>query len=152
MAINMELIKELRAKTGAGVMDAKVALEEANGDMAQAEEWLKQKGINSAAKKSDRVTKQGLIDAYIHNGRIGVMIEVNCETDFVARTDDFKQLCHDLALQVASMNPESVEALLDQEFIKNPSTKIVDLVKSAIAKVGENIVVARFTRFELGEA
>lgn len=150
MPINMDDIKTLRAKTGAGVMDAKTALEQSSGDMAKAEEWLKQKGLASAAKKSDREAKQGLVDAYIHNGRIGVLVEINCETDFVARTDDFKQLCHDVALQIASMNPESVEELLDQEFIKNPSDKISDLVKAAIAKLGENILIGRFTRYELG--
>jgi elongation factor Ts len=150
MPLNMDLIKELRAKTSAGVMDAKNALEAANGDLAKAEEWLKQKGLASAAKKSEREAKQGLVDAYLHNGRIGVLLEINCETDFVARTDDFKQLCHDVALQIASMNPQTVEELLDQEFIKNPSDKISDLVKGAIAKLGENILVGRFTRYELG--
>jgi elongation factor Ts len=150
MALNTEQIKELRAKTGAGVMDAKTALEESGGDVAKAEEWLKQKGLASAAKKSERETKQGLIDAYIHNGRIGVLLEVNCETDFVARTEDFQQLCHDLALQIASMAPENVEQLLEQDFIKNPSETIQDLVKGAIAKLGENIVIGRYTRYELG--
>lgn len=150
MPINTEDIKKLRDKTGAGVMDVKQALDESGNDLAKAEEWLKQKGLASAAKKSDREAKQGLVDAYIHNGRIGVLVEINCETDFVARTDDFKQLCHDVALQIASMNPESVEELLDQEFIKNPSDKISDLVKAAIAKLGENILIGRFTRYELG--
>ena len=98
MALNTEQIKELRAKTGAGVMDAKNALEESNGDVAKAEQWLKKKGLASAAKKSERETKQGLIDAYVHNGRIGALVEVNCETDFVARTEDFQNLCHDIAL------------------------------------------------------
>lgn len=150
MPLNTDQIKELRAKTGAGVMDAKTALEESNGDVAKAEEWLKQKGLASAAKKSQRETKQGLVDAYIHNGRIGVLLEINCETDFVARTDDFKQLCHDVALQIASMEPESVKALLEQDFIKDPSQTILDLVKGAIAKIGENIVINRFVRYELG--
>jgi elongation factor Ts len=150
MAMNMDDIKALREKTGAGVMDAKNALEASSGDMAGAEEWLKQKGLASAAKKSDRETGAGLIDTYIHNGRIGVMAEVNCETDFVARTDDFKGLCHDLCLQIASMSPESVDELLGQDFIKNPSNTINDLVKGAIAKLGENIVVRRFVRYELG--
>lgn len=150
MPLNTELIKELRAKTGAGVMDAKNALEEAKGDLGKAEEWLKQKGLASAAKKSERETKAGLIDSYLHNGRIGVLLEINCETDFVARTDDFKQLCHDVALQIASMDPENVETLLEQDFIKDPSQTIADLVKGAIAKIGENIVINRFTRYELG--
>lgn len=150
MPLNTDQIKELRSKTGAGVMDAKNALEQSGGDLNKAEEWLKQKGLASAAKKSERETKQGLVDAYIHNGRIGVLLEVNCETDFVARTEDFKQLCHDIALQIASMDPATVEELLGQDFIKNPSETIQDLVKGAIAKLGENIVVSRFTRYEVG--
>ena len=150
MALNTDQIKELRTKTGAGVMDAKQALEEANGDMAKAEEWLKQKGLASAAKKGDRETTQGLVESYIHNGRIGALVEVNCETDFVAKTEDFQALAKDVAMQVAAMGPENVEELLEQEFIKDPSHKISDLVKGAIAKVGENIVIGRFTRFELG--
>ena len=151
MALNTEQIKELRAKTGAGVMDAKNALEESNGDVAKAEQWLKKKGLASAAKKSERETKQGLIDAYVHNGRIGALVEVNCETDFVARTEDFQNLCHDIALQVASMNPENVEELLKQDSIKHSSQTIQDMVTATIAKLGENIVISRFTRFELGQ-
>src|SRR5690606_19119990 len=143
-------IKELRQKTRAGVMDVKQALEESNGDMAKAEEWLKQKGLASAAKKGDRETSQGVIATYIHNGRIGAMVEVNCETDFVAKTDDFQNLSQDIAMQVAAMDPENIEALLEQEFIKDPSHKISDLVKGAIAKLGENIVIGRFVRYELG--
>ena len=151
MALNTEQIKELRAKTGAGVMDAKNALEESNGDVAKAEQWLKKKGLASAAKESERETKQGLIDAYVHNGRIGALVEVNCETDFVARTEDFQNLCHDIALQVASMNPENVEELLKQDSIKHSSQTIQDMVTATIAKLGENIVISRFTRFELGQ-
>ncbi len=150
MALNTELIKELREKTGAGIMDAKQALEESGQDMAQAEEWLKQKGLASAAKKGDRETKQGLVETYIHNGRIGAMVEVNCETDFVAKTEDFQTLAKNIAFQVVSMDPETVEELLKQDFIKDPSTSIEDLIKAAIAKLGENIVVGRFVRYELG--
>lgn len=150
MAINTEQIKELREKTSAGVMDVKQALEESNGDMAKAEEWLKQKGLASAAKKGDREASQGLVETYVHNGRIGVLVEVNCETDFVAKTDDFKALAKDVAMQIAAMNPENVEALLEQEFIKDSSQTISDLVKGAIAKMGENVVVRRFERYELG--
>lgn len=150
MAINTELIKELREKTRAGVMDVKQALEESNGDVAKAEEWLKQKGLASAAKKGDRETSQGLIASYIHNGRIGALVEVNCETDFVAKTEDFQELANNVAMQVAAMDPENVEALLEQEFIKDPSHTIADLVKGAIAKLGENINIGRFTRYELG--
>ncbi len=150
MAVNTELIKELREKTRAGVMDVKQALEESDGDMAKAEAWLKQKGLASAAKKGDRETGQGLIEAYIHNGRIGALVEVNCETDFVAKTEDFQTLAKDVAMQVAAIGAENVEELLEQEFIKDPSHKISDLVKGAIAKLGENIVIGRFTRYELG--
>ncbi len=150
MPLNTDLIKELRAKTGAGIMDAKNALEQSNNDMAKAEDWLKEKGLASAAKKADRETSQGVIEAYLHNGRIGAMVEVNCETDFVAKTEDFQQLCRNIAMQVAAMSPEDVEALMEQEFIKDPSQKISDLVKAAIAKLGENIVIGRFVRYELG--
>lgn len=150
MALNTQQIKELREKTSAGVMDVKQALEESNGDMAKAEEWLKQKGLASAAKKGDRETSQGVITTYIHNGRIGSLVEVNCETDFVAKTEDFQELANNIAMQVAAMDPENIEALLEQEFIKDPSHTIADLVKGAIAKLGENIVIGRFTRYELG--
>jgi elongation factor Ts len=152
MAINTTDIKALREKTSAGVMDVRNALEASGGDMVKAEEWLKQKGLASAAKKSERETKAGLIDSYIHNGRVGVLLEVSCETDFVARTDDFKELCHDVALQIAAMDPQNVEELLEQDFIKNPGTNISDVVKGKIAKVGENIIIARFVRLELGAA
>lgn len=150
MAINTEQIKELREKTRAGVMDVKQALEESNGDMAKAEEWLKQKGLASAAKKGDRETSQGVVTSYIHNGRIGALVEVNCETDFVAKTEDFQVLASNIAMQVAAMEPENVEALMEQEFIKDPSQTIADLVKGSIAKLGENINISRFTRYELG--
>lgn len=150
MALNTELIKELREKTGAGIMDAKQALEESGQDMKAAEEWLKQKGLASAAKKGDRVAKQGLIETYIHNGRIGAMVEVNCETDFVAKTEDFRMLAKNIAFQIVSMDPETVEALLEQDFIKDPSITIGDMIKAGIAKMGENIVISRFDRYELG--
>ncbi len=164
--ITTAMVKALREQTGAGVMDAKRALESTGGDMAKASEILKEQGLARAAKKAERVAGQGLVEAYIHaGGRIGAMVEVNCETDFVARTDDFKRLTHDIAMQVAATKPRIVgneqempegeqipdeEILLKQPFIKDPSITIQDLVKNSIAKLGENIVVRRFARFELG--
>jgi len=164
--ITTAMVKQLRDQTGAGIMDAKRALEATGGDMAKAAEILKAQGLASAAKKAERVAGQGLIEAYIHaGGRIGAMVEVNCETDFVARTDDFKRLAHDIAMQIAATNPKVIgneppgaveeqvsdeEVLLKQPFIKDPSMTIDDLVKNAIAKLGENIIIRRFARFELG--
>ena len=164
--ITTAMVKQLRDQTGAGIMDAKRALEATGGDMAKAAEILKAQGLARAAKKAERVAGQGLIEAYIHaGGRIGAMVEVNCETDFVARTDDFKRLAHDIAMQIAATNPKVIgneppgaveeqvsdeEVLLKQPFIKDPSMTIDDLVKNAIAKLGENIIIRRFARFELG--
>jgi elongation factor Ts len=160
------MIKRLREETGAGVMDAKRALEEAGGDMAGAKAVLREKGMATAAKKSERATNQGMVESYIHaGGRIGVLVEVNCETDFVAKTPEFQQLARDIAMQVAAMQPLVVESgqrtpemegseeevvLLAQPFIRDGSRTIGDLVKDAIARTGENIRVARFSRFELG--
>ncbi len=151
MSISVGQIKQLREQTGAGIADCRVALEEAKGDQAKATELLKQKGLDKAASKSDREVKAGLVETYSHGGRVGVIVEVLCETDFVAKTDDFKTLTHDLALQVASMNPDSKEELLKQEFIKDPSLTIEDLIKSSIAKLGENIQLGNFARIELGK-
>lgn len=159
-----ELIKELREKTGAGIMDCKRAIEDATGDLARAEQLLKERGLAKAAKKMDREANQGIVDSYIHaGGRIGAMVEVNCETDFVARNDEFRALVHDIAMQVAAMNPSRISGdepsadgaegdvpLLDQPFIRDNSKTIRDLVTAGIAKLGENIVVRRFARFELG--
>lgn len=177
MAITTEMVKTLREKSGAGIMDSKRALEEAGGDMEKAASILRQQGLAKASKKSGRAALQGLVEPYIHSGgRIGAMVEVNCETDFVARTADFKELAHDVAMQVAATNPRVVSAeeiseselaalekeygsrteavaavsLLDQPFIKDPKRTIGDLVTEAVAKLGENIVVRRFARFELG--
>ncbi|MFH1855011.1 MAG: translation elongation factor Ts [bacterium] len=146
----MEEIKKLREKTSAGVMDVKKALDEAKGDVKRAEEILKTRGVKIAQKKSDRATAQGLIDSYIHMGKIGVLVEVNCETDFVARNEDFKKLVHEIALQVAQSESKTVEDLLKEEYFKDPSQTIDDLVKEAIGKIGENIKVERFTKFSLG--
>ncbi len=150
MAVDTKLIKELREKTGAGINDCREAIEEAGGDLKKAEEILQKKGFEKALKKGDRETGSGLVEAYVHAGRIGVLVELNCETDFVARTDEFKTLAHEIALQVSSMNPKNTEELLDQEYIRDGSKKIQDLIKAAIAKLGENIVLGRFSRIEIG--
>ncbi len=150
MTISVDQIKSLRAKTGLGIHDVKKALEESQGDETKAIAWLKEKGLSTVAKKADRATSQGLIDVYTHNGRIGAMVEVNCETDFVARNEEFKSFVHDLALQVASMDPKDVDELLKQEFFKDPSKTIQDLLHETITKIGENIRINRFSRFELG--
>ena len=145
-------IKELRARTGAGIAECREALEKSANDLAKAEAWLKEHGISKAAKKASRQTSQGVIESYIHGeGKIGVLVELNCETDFVARTDDFKKLAHEIAMQISAMNPKTVEELLNQEYIRDPQLKIADLIKTTIAKIGENIVVKRFSRLALGE-
>lgn len=159
-------IRALRERTGAGIMDCKKALLEANGDWDQASEILKQKGLALVEKKASRIASQGLIEVYLHKGgRIGAMVEVNCETDFVARTSEFKNLAHNLAMQVAAMEPtfvsdkdipqgEEIEpsqaCLLLQPFIKDPQKSVQQVINETIAKVGENIQVRRFARFELG--
>ncbi|MDD4957358.1 MAG: translation elongation factor Ts [Candidatus Omnitrophica bacterium] len=191
-----EAVKNLRYKTSAGMMECNSALKEANGDMDKAVEILRKKGIAKAAKKSSRVASQGVIESYIHTGnRIGVMVEVNCETDFVARNENFRKMTNDLAMQVAAANPmylsredvpeeiiekekeifrtqiegnkpaEVVEkilngkiekffgevCLMEQPFIKDPNISVKDLVTQTIAAIGENIVVRRYARFEVGE-
>jgi elongation factor Ts len=168
VAATAEDVKRLREITSAGVMDCKRALDEANGNVDRAVEILKERGVASAAKKASRETSQGLVDSYIHaGGRIGVLVEVNCETDFVARTDTFKQLVHDIAMQIAGIPttlairedelPADAEGsveetvLMKQAFIRNSSQTIEQLVQEAIAQTGENIRVRRFARFELGQ-
>ncbi len=145
-------VKKLREETGHGVMDCKKALTEAGGDYNKAKEVLSSQIERMAQKKSERETKAGLIESYTHtDGRVGVILEVNCESDFVARNDAFKELVHDLALQITSMNPKDVNELLEQPFIKDEEKIVKDLVQEVIAKTGENIKVIRFERFELGE-
>ena len=197
MEISAALVKQLRERTGAGMMECKKALVESNGDLGGAEVVLRKQGIASAAKKSARTTKQGMIGAYIHQGsQIGVLIEVNCESDFVARTADFQELVHDLAMQVAAADPQVVRredvppaalekereiararalaegkpekildkivegrlakyyeevCLMEQPFIKENTTSIADVIKTKIAKLGENISVTRFVRFKVGD-
>lgn len=195
--ITPQMVKELREKTGAGIMDCKKALQECQGDLEKAVEALRKKGLATAVKKASRATNEGLIHSYIHmGGKIGVLIEVNCETDFVARTDEFKELAHNLAMQVAASSPLYVSkedvpedalekerrlyreqaleqgkpekvidrivegklnkfyqevCLLEQPFIREPEKTVSQLITEHIAKLGENIRVKRFVRFQLGE-
>lgn len=192
--ITAKMVSDLRAATGAGMMDCKKALIESKGNVDDAVTYLRKKGIASAAKKADRQASDGLVDAYIHmGGKVGVLIEVNCETDFVAKTDDFKALVRDIALHIAAANPtcigrdqvpaELIEkereiaaaqvegkpaaviqkivdgklekiyqqvCLMEQPFVKNPDITITDLIKAQITKMGENIIVKRFSRFQIG--
>lgn len=151
MAVDTKLIKELREKTGAGVADCREALLESKGDLKKAEELLAKKGFEKAAKKEGRETGSGLVESYVHAGRIGVLVELNCETDFVARTDEFKTLAHEIALQVSSMNPKTNNELLEQEYIRDSSKTIEMLIKEVVGKLGENIVLGRFSRIEIGK-
>lgn len=151
--VSLEKIKKLREETGAGIADCRKALEESGEDLAKARELLKAWGIAKADKKAERSTCAGLIYSYIHHGgRVGVLLELTCETDFVARTDDFGMLCKELALQIASMDARDVDTLLKQEYIRDTSQSIEQLVKSIISKLGENIIIKRFVRFELGQS
>lgn len=195
MAVSIEDIRKLKELTGVGLTDAKVALVEADGDFDKALEEMRKKGLTKAEKKADREAREGVIDSYVHGGRIGVLVEVNCETDFVARTDGFKEFAHAIALQVASMAPQYVseedipaeelervrnealasdalkskpaemaekivegqvkkhfadKVLLNQSYIMDDSQTVADFLKENIAKMGENIVIRRFERIELG--
>ena len=198
MTISTSTIKELREKTGVGIMDCKAALAECNGDIEKAIDYLRKKGTATAKKRGGRATSQGQIQAYIHaGGKIGVLVEANCETDFTGKTDDFTEFVKDIAIQVAATNPVSIDrdsvpadvlarekeiyasqaqssgkpekviekivegklkkfyseaCLLEQPFVKNPDITVQDLLNELIAKTGENIVVRRFVRFQLGES
>ena len=192
--ITAALVKELRERTGAGMMDCKKALAATEGDMDKAIDFLREKGLAAAAKKAGRIAAEGLVESYIHGGgRIGVLVEVNCETDFVAKTDAFKSLVKDIAMHIAAANPSYLEVpaaelehekmvlseqarnegkpekiiekmvtgriekyykevcLLEQPFVKDPDKTISDLITESIAKIGENIAIRRFTRYQLGE-
>ncbi|QQE47338.1 Elongation factor Ts [Peptoniphilus harei] len=196
MAITAAMVKELREKSGAGMMDCKKALTETNGDMNKAVDFLREKGLASVAKKSSRIASEGLVESYVHGGRIGVLVEVNSETDFVAKNEEFQNFVKDIAMQIAAVGPkyvsreevpaEEVEheknilteqarsenkpehiiekmvegrlekfyeeiCLLDQDFIKDSDKKIRDILNDLIAKIGENIKIRRFVRFEVGE-
>lgn len=146
----IELVKKIRTETGLGIMEIKSAVEESKGDKKKAKEILKEKGFKKAEKKAERKTSQGRVATYTHStGKIGVMVELQCETDFVAKHEDFLALTKDLCLQVAAMSPKNVKELLKQEFIKDPSKNIDEMVKSLVVKFGENIQLARIERFEI---
>jgi len=197
MPVTLEMVKELRETTGAGVLDCKKALESANGDMGRAQQILRDKGLAIAAKKAERVVKDGLVESYVHMGKVGALVELNCETDFVARTPEFKALAHDLAMQVVAAHPQYIRSedipaevlenekriyraqmadqnkpahvlerivenklqnfyaevcILNQPFIKNEDKTVQDVINEKIATIGENIVLRRFVRLELGES
>lgn len=148
--ITAENVKNLRDKTGASMIECKKALEEAAGDEPKALEILGKRGAAMAEKKAERQIKAGIVDSYIHsNGKIGVLLELGCETDFVARNENFKNLAHELCLQVSAVNPQGIEDLLAGPFIKNSEQTVQNLINEAIGKLGENIKIGRFTRFEL---
>jgi elongation factor Ts len=165
--ITAAMVKSLREKTGAGIMDSKRALEEVGGDEAKAVDILREKGLASAAKRAGRATSEGVIESYIHSGgRVGALVQLSSETDFVARTDEFSELARELAMQVAAMNPKYVdrdsvpedagevgddELLMEQAYIRDPGQTVGDLVKVLAGKTGENVHVGRFARYELGE-
>ena len=167
MEVTVELVRTLRERTGAGVMECKNALVANQGDIEKAAETLKLEGFAQVAKRSDRVTNQGLVEAYVHTGgRVGAMVELGCETDFVARTAEFKKLAHDIAMQVAAMGPVYVDeseiedgddrpaaqvSLLRQPFIKDNSSSVGEVIQEIAAKLGENVRVLRFARLALGE-
>ena len=166
MTISASDVKQLRELTGAGMLECKKALESAKGDIEKAQKILREKGFSAAAKRADRATSEGLIHSYIHhNSRVGVLVELNCESDFVARTDDFRNLVQQLGLHIAAANPLYVSAedipngsdedpkdvcLLLQPFVKDESRTVQDLVTETISKTGENVRIRRFARFELG--
>ena len=167
MEVTVELIRTLRDQTGAGIMDCKQALQDTQGDLEKAAEALRQKGFAQVSRRTDRATDQGVIEAYVHTGgRVAALVELGCETDFVARTPEFKALAHDIAMQVAAMAPAYLDekdieegddrpvaqvSLLQQPFIKNSSNSVAEEVRELAAKVGENIRVLRFSRLALGE-
>lgn len=142
-------IQKLREATGAGVMECKRALEESGGDFDRAIQIIHERGLIKAQSKAERKTGAGILESYIHNERVGVLLELRCETDFVARSEPFKELAHELAMQIAAMNPKTTEELLEQPYIKDESLKVSDLIKRVIAKVGENMKPERFCRYEL---
>lgn len=150
MQVKLDDIKRLREETSAGVSDCRRALEESGGDYEKAKKLLVARGRQKAASKEGKETHQGIVESYVHsNGKVGVLVELRCETDFVARTDSFKHLAHELALQVAAMNPQTVDELLKSASIRDPSVTVGDLLKGVVAKVGENITLAQFVRMAI---
>ncbi len=153
MASAKDEVKRLREETGAGVMDCKRALDEAKGDFEKAKGLIKERGLAKAKEKADREAKEGVVEAYVHaGGRIGAMVELSSETDFVARNPDFRELAREIAMQVAAMDPTDVEQLLGQPYIRDASKTIGELVTTIAASTGENVRVKRFKRFELGQS
>ncbi len=151
MAVDIKLIKELREMTQAGVLACREALQDSGGDIKKAVELLRKQGITKAAGKAGRPAHEGIVESYIHvNGKVGAIVELHCETDFVAKNPAFKNLAHEIAMQVASMDPESVDVLLKEQYIRDTSRTIDDLVKEHNAKFGEHIEVERFIRFSIG--
>ena len=145
----MEDVAKLRELTGAGVVECKKALDEAEGDFDRAKDIIFERGIARAEKKSERATGAGLLETYIHNGRVSVMLELRCEADFVARNEKFQVLAHDIAIHIAAMDPATVEELYAQQYVKDPSMTVEELVKNLIGTIGENMKVEKFIRFEL---
>ncbi len=167
MAVDVKLVRTLRDQTGAGIMDCKDALEKSDGDMEKAVQALREKGVASATKRGGKDTNEGVIETYLHTGgRVGAMVELGCETDFVARTEEFQKLAHDICMQIAAMGPVYINAdeieegddrppaqiaLMLQPYIKNSSSSVGEMVRELAGKVGENIKVVRFTRLAVGE-
>jgi len=148
--ITAEQIKKIRQETGYSVIECKKALEETDGDEEKALKILEKKGEEIADKRAEKETKQGLIETYVHNnGKIGVILELNCETDFVAKNEKFKELAHDVSMHIAAINPQNLEELLTQPFIKDEEKTIKDLVTEAVSKIGENIKIGKFFRLEI---
>jgi len=148
--ISANQVKQFRKKTGASIMECKKALEKSKGDEKQALNFLNQRGKNIALKKSARKAKEGIVDSYIHsNKKMGVLLELNCETDFVARNEEFKKLVHDITIHIAGMDSKDEKSLLKEPFVKNPEITIKDLIEEKIAKLGENIKIGRFIKYEL---
>lgn len=151
MAYTAQDVKQLRELTGAGMMDCKKALDQADGDFDKAVEIVKAQGLAKAEKKQDRETKEGYIASYVHNNnKVAAMVEIMCETDFVARNEEFQAMARNIALHIVSMNPATVEELLEQEYIKDPTITIGEIIKQLSGKIGEKFVLNRFVRYEVG--
>lgn len=146
---SVDEIKKLRERTGAGIADCREALEKSKGNFDKAVEIIAEKGFERAAKKADRVTEQGRVFSYVHGGKIGVIVGLACETDFVAKTEDFNNLGKEIALQIASMAPKTADGLLKQEYIRDPKLTIDDMIKAVIGKLGENIKIVEFARIKI---
>jgi len=142
-------VQKLRETTGAGVMECKRALDDAGGDFGKAVSLIRERGLIKAESKKERAARSGIIESYVHNDRVGVLLEIHSETDFVSRSEPFRKLAHDLAMQIAAMNPQSVDDLMAQNYIKDEKKTIEELIKGMIAKVGENIQVEKFIRYEV---